>query len=193
MSLLHWTSVVPQRQTTVQGSAKRRSPGLVNFVAAVAYHCCLALPAGFMQPGTLLLAEHCTDGGTRGEGIKTLKKLCGRHLCIKPWPIVLLKRWRVKCPAGAASLTESSLVTQGFERGHVELGLWLGWGKEHPTSDFYPEWSITTHHSCSLILEATPREEILMLISIWNIIRVSSSTLTIMPKLYMCRSQLNIE
>ena len=36
---------------TLQGSAKRRSPGLVNIAAAVAYHFCLALPAAFTQPG----------------------------------------------------------------------------------------------------------------------------------------------
>ena len=29
----------------VQGSAKRRAPGLVNFIPALAYHFCLALPA----------------------------------------------------------------------------------------------------------------------------------------------------
>ena len=44
----------------VQGSAKRRSPGLVNYVAAVVYQFCLALPAAFMQPGDHLLAELCT-------------------------------------------------------------------------------------------------------------------------------------
>ena len=44
----------------VQGSAKRRSPGLVNSVAAVAYHFCLALPAAFTQPGDHLLADPCT-------------------------------------------------------------------------------------------------------------------------------------
>ena len=30
---------------------------MVNFVAAVAYHSCLALPAAFTQPGAHLLAE----------------------------------------------------------------------------------------------------------------------------------------
>ena len=35
----------------VQGSAKRRSPGLVNFVTALAFHSCLALPAACTQPG----------------------------------------------------------------------------------------------------------------------------------------------
>ena len=32
---------------------------MVNFVPAVAYHFCLALPAAFTQPGALLLAEPC--------------------------------------------------------------------------------------------------------------------------------------
>ena len=41
----------------IQGSAKRWSPGLVNFVTAVAYHLYLALPAAFTQPGDHHLAE----------------------------------------------------------------------------------------------------------------------------------------
>ena len=32
---------------------------MVNFVTAVAYHFCLALPAAFTQPGNHLLAEPC--------------------------------------------------------------------------------------------------------------------------------------
>ena len=39
----------------IQGSAKRRSPGLVNFVTAVAYIFCLALPSAFTQPENHLL------------------------------------------------------------------------------------------------------------------------------------------
>ena len=35
----------------LQGSAERRSPGLVTFVTALAYHFCPALPAAFTQPG----------------------------------------------------------------------------------------------------------------------------------------------
>ena len=35
----------------LQGSTKRWSPGLVNFVAVLAYYFCLALPAAFTQPG----------------------------------------------------------------------------------------------------------------------------------------------
>ena len=42
-----------------EGSAKRRSPGLVNFVAAIAYHSCLAFSAAFTQPRYYLLAEAC--------------------------------------------------------------------------------------------------------------------------------------
>ena len=41
----------------LQGSAKRLWQGLVNFVTALAYHFCLALPAAFTQPGQSLLAD----------------------------------------------------------------------------------------------------------------------------------------
>ena len=37
----------------------RWSPCLVNFVPAVAYHICLAMPAAFTQPKNHLLAEPC--------------------------------------------------------------------------------------------------------------------------------------
>ena len=43
----------------MQGSAKRRAPGFVNFVPAVVHHFCPAFPAAFSQPGARLLAEHC--------------------------------------------------------------------------------------------------------------------------------------
>ena len=43
----------------IQGLAKRRSPGLLNFITVVAYDFCLALPAAFMQPGAHLFAEPC--------------------------------------------------------------------------------------------------------------------------------------
>ena len=43
--------------SNVQGSGKRRVPGLVDFIPAVAHLFCLALPAEFSQPGTRLLAE----------------------------------------------------------------------------------------------------------------------------------------
>ena len=45
----------------IQGSAKRWSPGLVNFVTALAYHFCLALPAAFTQPGARLFADLCMN------------------------------------------------------------------------------------------------------------------------------------
>ena len=47
------------QSSTLQGPAKTRSPGLVNFIIALAYHFCLALPAAFTQPRYHLLAEPC--------------------------------------------------------------------------------------------------------------------------------------
>ena len=49
--------VRPAKGTLIQGPAKRLSPGLVNFVPALAYHFCLALPATFTQPGDHFLAK----------------------------------------------------------------------------------------------------------------------------------------
>ena len=43
----------------VQISAKRRVQGLVNFILALAYYYCLALPAEFMQPEAHILAQPC--------------------------------------------------------------------------------------------------------------------------------------
>ena len=43
----------------IQGSAKRWSLGLVNFVAAVAYHICLAFPVAFTRPWDHHSAEPC--------------------------------------------------------------------------------------------------------------------------------------
>ena len=43
--------------TQQQSTAKRWAPGFVNFVAAVAYHFCLALLVAFMQPCARLLAD----------------------------------------------------------------------------------------------------------------------------------------
>ena len=48
-------------KSKIQGLAKRRSPGLVNFVPAVAYHFCQAMPAAFTQPGNHLLAGSCIN------------------------------------------------------------------------------------------------------------------------------------
>ena len=75
----------------LQGSANPRTPGLVNFVTAVAYHFCLSLPRAFSQPGARGLADHCKGGcvdlmlwsspkfGHGGVGHKT-GKFCGRHV-----------------------------------------------------------------------------------------------------------------
>ena len=46
-----------RRRGRCRGWAKRRSPGLVNFVPSVAYHFCLNLPWNFSQPGAHFLAQ----------------------------------------------------------------------------------------------------------------------------------------
>ena len=48
--------VVVLHLTHVQGSANLSSPGMMNFVTAVAYLFCLVLPAAFTQPWEHLLA-----------------------------------------------------------------------------------------------------------------------------------------
>ena len=45
----------------IQGLAKRWSLGLVNFVTALVYHLCLAMPTAFTQPRNHLLAEPCKE------------------------------------------------------------------------------------------------------------------------------------
>ena len=45
------------------GFGQKWFPGLVNFVPAVAYHLCLALPVAFTQPLAHLLAKPCTCFG----------------------------------------------------------------------------------------------------------------------------------
>ena len=45
--------------TYLQGSANPQTPGLLNFVTAVAYHFCLNLPRAFSQPGARGLADPC--------------------------------------------------------------------------------------------------------------------------------------
>ena len=67
----------------IQGLAKRRSPGLLNYVTVIAYHFCLTLSAPFTQPGTNLLAKPCRAScGSRGDIV----------LC----PMVFLARENVK-------------------------------------------------------------------------------------------------
>ena len=61
----------PDKIRHIQGSPKRLRPGLVSFVSAVAYHCCLSLPAAFTQPGRSLLADPC---------ILSLQPLCILYL-----------------------------------------------------------------------------------------------------------------
>ena len=48
---LNYDGGLERIQVLIQGLAKRWSPGLVNFVPAVAYHFYLALPVAFTQPG----------------------------------------------------------------------------------------------------------------------------------------------
>ena len=58
---------VRHKRRRLQGWTKVLFPGLVNFVAAVGYYFCLALPAAFTQPGTCLLAELCSEEGREGN------------------------------------------------------------------------------------------------------------------------------
>ena len=44
---------------SAKGSAKSWTPGLENFITAVAYHFCPSLPASFTQPGASTLADLC--------------------------------------------------------------------------------------------------------------------------------------
>ena len=59
-----------------------RSPGLVNFVTAVAYLFCLALPTAFTQPGAHLLPGPCTTDlvvREAGAGLVGGVAVAGRH------------------------------------------------------------------------------------------------------------------
>ena len=49
-------SLYYSRYLSVQGSAKRRAPGLVNVVPAVAHLFCLTLPTALTQPGIHLFS-----------------------------------------------------------------------------------------------------------------------------------------
>ena len=48
------------RLPSIPSSSVYRLPGLVNYVSALAYHFCLALPTAFTQPGEHLSAEPST-------------------------------------------------------------------------------------------------------------------------------------
>ena len=70
------------------GLGKKRAPGLVNFVHAVAYHLCLALPLAITQPGARLKAELCisyvTEGAPKGFEFPRL----AWKLPLSPWLIL---------------------------------------------------------------------------------------------------------
>ena len=51
----------PFSPSTQQGLAKRQSPGLVNFVTAIAHQLCLGLSAELTQPWDNLSADPCTS------------------------------------------------------------------------------------------------------------------------------------
>ena len=54
------TNYTHSNEVHIQGSAKRWSPGLVEFYyCSCLHHYCLSLPAAFKQPGDNLLAEPC--------------------------------------------------------------------------------------------------------------------------------------
>ena len=63
----------------IQGSAKRLSAGLVNFVHAVAYYFCLALSVAFTQPGSLL-AKPCIINIHIHRRVCNKMILCRDHL-----------------------------------------------------------------------------------------------------------------
>ena len=66
--LIHYIITRRVGRIHVQGSDKRQSPGLVNYVTALAYLFCMALPGAVTQPGDHLVAELCTyDFRTEGE------------------------------------------------------------------------------------------------------------------------------
>ena len=63
----------------VQGSDKRRSPGLVKFVIVLAYQFCMAFPAAFTQPGDHLLAEPCKYGRKQSRPASAFDERHRRH------------------------------------------------------------------------------------------------------------------
>ena len=67
--------------SNIQGPTKRLRPGFVNFVPAVAYHFCLALPVAFAQPGDQLLVVPCSAAAAMracdGEGGVSKQKQVG--------------------------------------------------------------------------------------------------------------------
>ena len=70
------SAAISSRLLDVQGSAKRRAPGSVNFAPAVTYHVCLGLP--FTHPGAHLFAEPCTlsDDEKEGKAVNQCEYFC---------------------------------------------------------------------------------------------------------------------
>ena len=64
---------------SIQRAAKVGATGLVNFVPAVAYHFCLALPAVFTQPGDNHLGEPCRVGFYICEACYVLTLCAKKH------------------------------------------------------------------------------------------------------------------
>ena len=64
-------SLSSSSDTHVQSSAIVGSPGLVNFITAVAYHFCPSLPAAFTQPGASTLADLCTYSECKGDRVES--------------------------------------------------------------------------------------------------------------------------
>ena len=67
----------------VQGSTIRRTPGLVNFVPALAYHFCLNLPATFTQPRARLLVEPCTARPSEFGSVSIFVSDAARHVTVR--------------------------------------------------------------------------------------------------------------
>ena len=88
----------------ILGTAYRRSPGLVNFVDALAYHFCLAMPAAFTQLGNHLLAEPCTAR----VGCEAF------HRIMKPSPNIFTYRGHTYCRTRAFP---QYLTTTGSDSG----------------------------------------------------------------------------
>ena len=66
------------RSAPLQGSAKRRSTGCVNFVPAVACHFCFILPEKFSQPGAHYLSQPCRAVSAVKYGLSELRQGEGR-------------------------------------------------------------------------------------------------------------------
>ena len=73
----------PSLRLIIQGQSKEWFPDLVNFVPAVAYLFCLALPTASTKPNVHLLAEPCID--SVHAGCQFLTDLCVEWSCHRGW------------------------------------------------------------------------------------------------------------